>query len=238
MKFALVNGERETALPTVTGECVGCGTQMVPKCGKIRIHHWAHKGHRLCDPWWENETSWHREWKDKFPAHWQEVVHTASDGERHIADVKTKDGWVIEFQHSYLRPEERRSRCAFYSKLIWIVDGTRRKRDVTQFLNSVNHGLAIGAARRISSSGCALIRDWSENTAPLFFDFGAGALWWLAGRADDGAAWIAPYSRTDFINGRLGVNPQLTRDFDAFVRDVPGLIATWESAARIQYRYR
>jgi hypothetical protein len=50
----------------------------------------------------ENETEWHRAWKDQFPPEWQEIVHLAGDGERHIADVKTGDGWVIEFQHSYI----------------------------------------------------------------------------------------------------------------------------------------
>jgi len=39
-------------------------------------------------------------------------VHRAEDGEKHIADVKTYHGRVIEFQHSYLKPVERRSRQA------------------------------------------------------------------------------------------------------------------------------
>ena len=69
---------------------------MVARCGEVRVRHWAHKGRRLCDPWWENETEWHRAWKDQFPADWQEVVCYAEDGERHIADVKTHAGWVIE----------------------------------------------------------------------------------------------------------------------------------------------
>ena len=94
----------------------------VAKCGDIRVRHWAHKGHLVCDPWWENETKWHRDWKDHFPTNWQEVVHRAADGERHIADVTTGEGWVIEFQHSYLRPEERRSRDAFYPKLIGLAE--------------------------------------------------------------------------------------------------------------------
>jgi hypothetical protein len=42
---------------------------------------------------------------------WQEIVHRSDSGEKHIADVKTDHGWVIEFQHSYLNPEERRSRA-------------------------------------------------------------------------------------------------------------------------------
>ena len=113
MKFALAHGQRQEAQPNLSGECPGCGRPMVARCGEVRVRHWAHKGRRHCDPWWENETEWHRGWKDRFPADWQEIVHPDGDGERHIADVKTGDGWVIEFQHSYIKPEERRSREAF-----------------------------------------------------------------------------------------------------------------------------
>ena len=95
---------------------------MIAKCGEIKIWHWAHKSRRHCDHWWENETEWHRAWKGLFPDHWQEVVQEDENGVRHIADVKTDQGWVIEFQHSLIKPEERRSRDAFYSKLVWLVD--------------------------------------------------------------------------------------------------------------------
>jgi competence protein CoiA len=132
---------------------------MVAKCGEVRVWHWAHKGRLLCDPWWENETKWHRDWKDEFPADWQEIVHAAGDGERHIADVKTDGGWVIEFQNSHIQPEERRSRETFYPKLIWVVNGTRRKRDAEQFLNAFNAGLRVGAFRRAFSDGCVLLRE-------------------------------------------------------------------------------
>ena len=87
------------------------------------MHHWAHKGRRNCDPWWENETSWHREWKSHFPEECREVTHTAPDGEVHRADIKTPTGLVIEVQHSTMTDGERESREAFYGNLIWIVDG-------------------------------------------------------------------------------------------------------------------
>jgi competence protein CoiA len=125
MKFALINRQRQEARPSLSGECPGCGRLMVARCGEVRVRHWARKQSSVCDPWWESETEWHRAWKDQFPADWQEIVQHAETGERHIADVKTHRGWVIEFQHSYLKPEERRSRDMFYPKLIWIVDGCR-----------------------------------------------------------------------------------------------------------------
>ena len=105
MKFALINGQRQEAKPNLSGECLACGQPMIAKCGEVKIWHWAHKGRCTCDPWWENETEWHRTWKGLFPESWQEVIHQADDGERHIADVKTDRGWVIEFQHSFIKPE-------------------------------------------------------------------------------------------------------------------------------------
>src|SRR6266852_5857817 len=140
MKFALVNGQRQEAQPNLLGKCPTCDHPMVAKCGEVKIWHWAHQGRHFCDPWWENETEWHRGWKGQFPVDWQEIVHYAEDRERHIADVKTDRGWILEFQHSYITPEERRSREAFYPKLVWVVDGTRRKRDRNQFVKAFEEG--------------------------------------------------------------------------------------------------
>jgi competence protein CoiA len=114
MRFALVNKQRHEAQPKLLGICPVCGHPMVSKCGKVKVWHWAHKASGACDPWWENETEWHRAWKSLFPDHWQEVIQHSADGEKHIADVRTERGWVIEFQHSRIKPEERRSRNAFY----------------------------------------------------------------------------------------------------------------------------
>ncbi len=89
MKFALVDEIRCEAQPSLRGNCPACDHPMVAKCGEVKIWHWAHKSRRLCDPWWENETEWHRDWKNQFPVQWQEDVHKAENGEKHIADVKT-----------------------------------------------------------------------------------------------------------------------------------------------------
>ena len=115
MKFALVNGEKSEATKGAKGFCPSCGAELIAKCGEVKVNHWAHKGSRNCDPWWENETDWHRSWKGNFPVDWQEVIHFDGKGEKHIADVKTQTGYVLEFQHSYLDPEERRSRNAFHA---------------------------------------------------------------------------------------------------------------------------
>jgi hypothetical protein len=106
------------------GTCPVCGSRAIAKCGPRVIHHWAHASRRDCDPWWENETPWHREWKNRFPESYREISHIASDGEIHRADLKTPSGVVIEVQHSQMTDAERISREEFYGNLVWIIDGS------------------------------------------------------------------------------------------------------------------
>jgi hypothetical protein len=160
---------------------------------------------RDCDPWWENETDWHRDWKDQFPVDWQEVVLQAPSGERHIADVQTEQGWVIEFQHSYLHAEGRRAREAFYTKLIWVVDGVRCKRDEKQFMQSLVSGACISTKPPLFSiyaSECALLQKWGDSRVPVFFDFGAkkpeeSVLWCLL-PGTNVRRYVVPFTRAGF----------------------------------------
>ena len=233
MKFALINGQRQEAQPGLSGECPGCGHPMTAKCGEVRVWHWAHQGSHVCDPWWENETEWHRAWKGQFPLDWQEVVHPAENGMRHIADVKTECGWVIEFQHSYIKPEERRFRDAFYPKLVWVVDGTRRRRDRKQLIEAFNSGARLSAKLpivQVRADECAMLREWAGSHAPIFFDFGSEQpLRWLIAGSPNGPAYIGPLSRANFIDMHRGGVTQVTRDFDELVKDLNGLVADYES---------
>lgn len=220
MKFAIVDGVRQEARPNIAGVCPSCGKPMAAKCGKIKAWHWAHRGKRDCDLWWENETEWHRNWKDQFPLEWQEVIHYAGNGEKHIADVKTAQGWVIEFQHSRIAPEERYSRNAFYEKLVWVVDGTRLKRDIKQFDNAWGNGSLIGrnpGIRVVDEENCTILKEWSDCGVPVFLDFGIpNLLWWLHSKNSDGATVVAVLSRTEFINLHLGLS-KMAKTFDELV---------------------
>ncbi|WP_223825375.1 competence protein CoiA family protein [Halopseudomonas salina] len=51
------------------------------------------------------------------------VLFDEATGEKHIADLKTDRGMVIEIQHSAMPVEELKAREAFYKHMIWIVDG-------------------------------------------------------------------------------------------------------------------
>lgn len=124
MKFTLVDGIKTEAFPNGIGRCEFCNGETIAKCGPIVLHHWAHKSLKNCDNWWENETEWHRSWKSHFPKEWQEVIHfDSTTGEKHIADVKTSKGIVIEFQNSPMSLTEMLSRESFYKNMIWIVNG-------------------------------------------------------------------------------------------------------------------
>lgn len=123
MQYAQVDGERREASQGAHGQCPSCGAAMVAKCGPRVMHHWAHAGRRDCDPWWENETAWHREWKNLFPESCREITHVAPDGEIHRADIKTPTGIIIEVQHSAMTDAERISRENFYGNLVWLIDG-------------------------------------------------------------------------------------------------------------------
>ena len=189
--------------------CQICGSELIARCGEVKINHWAHKGNRSCDPWWENESDWHRSWKGKFPKDWQEKIHFDESGEKHIADVKTNEDWCIEFQHSYLNPEERRARNAFYRKLVWVVDGTRRKTDKKQFQKIISESIRLLTQIPILQvhfpDECRLLKEWHDNAVPVFFDFQEtedaeqSMLWFLFPKMPSVDTYMSPFSRRNFI---------------------------------------
>ncbi len=190
MRYAIINNRRQEAEPGLLGTCPSCQNAVIAKCGEKKVRHWAHRGKRVCDMWWENETEWHRHWKDQFPVDWQEQIQTSPEGEKHIADIRTDQGWVLEFQYSAIAPQERNSRTEFYKKLVWVVNGLRRKKDPMQFSKAWNSGVQIGNApflRKVRAEESALIREWANATAPVFFDFcEPQRIWWLFPTGPDG----------------------------------------------------
>jgi hypothetical protein len=146
---------------------------LVSKCGNTKVHHWAHKNTKECDSWWERETQWHRDWKNCFPVEWQEVVHKDQSGEKHIADIKTPDGLVVEFQHSHVTREERDSRETFYEHIIWVVDGTRRKMDYRKF-DSGRKSLTrtpMAKVYNVPYPEKILPNDWLDSKKIVILDF-------------------------------------------------------------------
>jgi len=103
------------AAPHQEGYCPACGNCVIAKCGDVKVWHWSHVANRDCDPWHEPESQWHIDWKQSAPR--CEVVIGP-----HRADIVTRDGVVVELQHSYLSVAEIQEREAFYQKMIWIFD--------------------------------------------------------------------------------------------------------------------
>jgi hypothetical protein len=213
LRFALVNNERVEAQPKLKGLCPGCSQPVTAKCGTRRIKHWAHLPETPCtDHWWEPETEWHRSWKDKFPREWQEFVQHDQSGEMHRADVRTPHGLVIEFQYSHLDPLERAAREHFYGNMVWVVNGTRLKRDFARFgkgayYRQLFNNIEVFLVPRPEN---CLPPDWLASSALVLFDFLSIApidppdvkrkhLWCLfPGRAEGNAVLVA-LSREDFV---------------------------------------
>lgn len=144
-----------------------------------KIWYWAHKNKRDCDNWREKETEWHRTWKNNYPANWQEIsLVDKRTNEKHIADVFTIHGLVIEFQHSSINPQERTSREQFSKNMVWVVDGTRLKRDYPRFLKEWKRG-GISEVRQTEKLRIFEVwypefcfpENWLESSVPVIFDF-------------------------------------------------------------------
>lgn len=211
-KFALVDGIRSEAKPKLRGKCCECDSVMISKCGTRRIPHWAHLTGQSCDSWHEPETAWHRAWKNNFPDEWQEISLRAPSGEIHRADVRTKHGCVIEFQHSPLSVAERVSREKFYEPMVWVVNGLRTRRAKRSFFNGLRSRLPIDQKMFLylmTADECSILEEWAGSSRLVFFDFGEWeqgvdlfanrVLWSLSPKSPKGQALLNPVPVETFI---------------------------------------
>jgi len=181
MKYALYQNQRITPTKDIKDAiCPICGELVIPKCGEIKMHHWAHKTSQNCDPWWEKETEWHRKWKDHFPEKFQEyLMFDSVTGEKHIADIRTDKGFVIEFQHSPIKPEEKEAREAFYKNMVWVVDASKYYEKFKQAIESkllhhskINKNYFYIKEDYYDNKINFLPKSWLESSVPVLFDFG------------------------------------------------------------------
>jgi len=126
MLYALdaVSASRVEASPGIDAVCPCCRTHVIPKCGRVVIHHFAHEHAKDCDPWSEGESAWHSGWKLRWAPEYREVPFELL----HRADVYSF-GYVVELQHSSIGVEEIEKREAYYSKaaacgMVWLFDAT------------------------------------------------------------------------------------------------------------------
>ena len=181
-RYALLDGVKTDILDAPRGShgiCPSCGDELISRQGEMNTWHWAHKNGHVCDKWYEPKGAWHCWWQNQFDKAWQEVVivKKGDDGQeiKHVADICTDEGWIIEFQYSSIRPEMIRAREAFYGKkMVWVVSGTSRWRDLEKrsqlfnldFVQSKN-----GLFYAILPDGNAFNRRWRESERLVFLDY-------------------------------------------------------------------
>lgn len=159
MIFAIDEHQRRVrASPKGIGYCSGCGRKLVPKCGSLVAHHWAHKAGD-CDPWFEGETAWHLWWKSRAPDDWCEVAVGT-----HRADIRRPDGLVIELQRSSISPEEIAERERFYGSMVWIVDVRGYKGPIWVY-DTAQENVEVRWDPRFP-------RPWRDTQCRLYLDLG------------------------------------------------------------------
>lgn len=137
MIWAINDNERNKATPKQKATCPLCDEEVIAKCGNIKIWHWAHKKDFMCDSFKELETKWHIEWKELFPKECQEVITKSNQGlNRHRADIKTKEGLVIEFQNSPISIEDIKKREEHYNNMVWILNGKTIAKNIVFYVRS------------------------------------------------------------------------------------------------------
>ena len=193
--------------------CPVCNGEVLAKSGTQRAPHWAPRGIRDCDSWAEKETEWHRSWKNKFPAECEEFIqYDGQSGEKHIADVRTPHGLVIEFQRSYLDPQERAARERFHENMVWVVDGTRLQRDYPRFNRGKDNfrSTAVQGYFLLAFPEECFPAMWLDSSVPVIFDFRGvdesqppdlvrDPLWCLLPGRAEGSAVVVRMSREQFV---------------------------------------
>ena len=109
----------------VIGSCPECGDKVFSKCGEYKEWHFSHySGKECCDGFGtKGKCEWHTNWQNKFPKERQEI-RIIKNNKLHIADAITKNGIVVEFQHSQISPSEIKKREDFYVDMVWVFDCT------------------------------------------------------------------------------------------------------------------
>jgi competence protein CoiA len=162
----------------------------------VNVWHWAHLKQESCDNWYEPETKWHKDWKNQFGKELSEII-ISKDGEKHIADIYTKDEIVIELQNSpILKPIIRKRELFYGERMIWVINGitfkdnfrifkdTRYNDDddytvVGEILIDRYTGEIISEEKGEEFSWSWCRKSWSEVLRHIFIDFGEENLFWV-----------------------------------------------------------
>lgn len=129
----------------------------------------------------------------------------SEDGTRHVADIKTDTGLVVEFQHSHLSTVERREREEFYDNLIWVVDGTRLKRDL-DFLGHIRLHESSSPRPDVFPFNWRvpqITRRWDESTKLVFLDFHGDHVWCVPPNTNVWRKYATKVPKNEFVSALL-----------------------------------
>ncbi len=139
-----------------------------------------------------------------------------------------------------MRYGSSQARDAFYRRIVWVVDGTRLKRDKEKFIEAWGGSTALIETplvhvRRLRLADFALLREWSDSRAPVFLDFCDGKVRGLLilGRLT-GSIYVAQILRAAFIQIHRASVSQSGPDFDELVTELNGLVASYEVQLQAQ----
>jgi competence CoiA-like predicted nuclease len=193
MLYASLNNEKIEAIPKTKAICTLCEKDVFSKCGEVNVWHWAHLKEENCDKWYEPETQWHKDWKNQFGKELSEIIIT-KNGEKHIADIQTKENVVIELQNSpILKPIIRKRELFYGEKMLWVINGINFKDNfVTKpdYRHRLYKNTSEGWIHKYTGElppkdflesfywkWCR--RSWDEAQRPIFIDFGDENLFWV-----------------------------------------------------------
>jgi len=142
-------GKRANPTLKTEAHCLFCKREVIPVHDDNFVNHWEHKYDTACDPWNEKETIWHRKWKLSFPNDWQEVM-IVKDREKHIADIQTPAGIVINFCTQPYAKDEIVYRDKYWEKAIWIIDFSNESYSLEPLQAIKIYELEIESEKKIS----------------------------------------------------------------------------------------
>jgi hypothetical protein len=108
---------------------------------------------------------------------------------------------VIEFQHSAIKPDEVKRRTSFYGQVIWIIDGTRRPSDMTQYerMLSENYPERFDGVDiyTVYCEETRLLKEWGSLGKIVGFDFGGENLCMLTA-AQGRSRYLFDFPKVEF----------------------------------------
>ena len=78
---------------------------------------------------------------------------------------------VVEFQHSFIKHEEVKSRENFYDQMIWLVNGQRLSRDL-KCLTNLFETFEASKINVVPEPEKFLPKNWLNSDVDVYFDFG------------------------------------------------------------------